>query len=140
MIQRTYRRKPDPQPHDDQNPLPLREGELIICKDDPSSTEWYVAEVWKVLPNKVEVKYLSTRIPALEDYPNKTVDQVRARLKQAHFRRTWFFSGEKNAGKVPQNPRSQITLICGSGPDPCRIGNSQLYCWFAPLPSMVLAL
>ena len=31
--------KPDPQLHDQQNPLPLREGELIICKDDPSSTE-----------------------------------------------------------------------------------------------------
>ena len=49
--------KPDPQPHDDQNTLLLREGELIICKDDPSSTEWYVAEVWKVLPDKAEVKY-----------------------------------------------------------------------------------
>ena len=116
--------KPDPQPHDDQNPLPLREGELIICKDDPSSTEWYVAEVWKVLPDKVEVKYLSTRTPALEDYPNTTVDQVRARLKQAHFRRTWFFSGGKNAGKGTSKP-----------PFP---NNPNLRVWSGPLPNREL--
>ena len=66
--------KPDPQLHDKQNPLPLREGELIICKDDPSSTEWYVAGVWKVLPDKIEVKYLLTRTPNLENYLDKTAD------------------------------------------------------------------
>ena len=132
--------KPDPQLHDKQNPLPLRKEELIICKDDPSSTEWYVAEVWKVLPNKIEGKYLSTRTPNLENCSDKTVDQVRARLSQAHFRRTWFFSGGKNNGKVTSKPPfpNNPDLRVWSGPLPNR-EHTQLYCWSAPLLSMVLA-
>ena len=46
---------PDPILHDIQNALPLKEGELIITKDHPSSTEWFVAEIYKVLPNQITV-------------------------------------------------------------------------------------
>ena len=60
----------------------------------------------------------------LDDYPNKTVDQVRARLKQAHFRRTWFFSSGKNTGKGTAKP-----------PFP---NNPNLRVWSGPLPNKEL--
>ena len=130
--------KPDPQLHDKQNPLLLREGELIICKDDPISTGWYVTEVWKVLPGKIEVKYLSTRTPNLENYPDKTVDQVKPDSNKHTSGEPGSLVVAKIMERVPQNPPFQTTLICGSGQDPYRIENIQLYCWSAPLLSMVL--
>ena len=54
---------PDPILHNKDNTLPLKEGEIVITKDPPDSTEWYVAEIFKVLPNKIVVKYFSTPTP-----------------------------------------------------------------------------
>ena len=50
---------PDPVLHDNNDILPLREGEFIITKDSPDSTDWYVAEIFKVLPTKIIVKYFA---------------------------------------------------------------------------------
>ena len=100
---------------------PLREGEYIICKDSPSSKDWYLAEVWKVLPDKIEVKYFSTRTPALENYNTRPVTERINRLQQTLFRRTWFFLQGEHAGKGTVKP-----------PYP---NNEDLRVWSGPLPS-----
>jgi len=51
---------PDPVLHDKNNTIPIREGEIIITKDSPGATDWYVAEIFKVLPTKIIVKYFAT--------------------------------------------------------------------------------
>ena len=99
----------------------LREGEIIACRDSPDSQDWYLAEVWKVLPEKIEVKYFSTATPPLEGHASKTVEQRKARLRQAHFRRTWFFYEGKHAGKGRPTPPF---------PD-----NEDLRVWSGPLPN-----
>jgi transposase InsO family protein len=118
---------PEPEPvlHDPNTTLPLKEGELVITKDSPDSTDWYVAEVYKVLPDYVQVKYFSTRTPALEDLTDKRSEQRIQRLKQVHFRRTWFFRSGKNAGKGSVNP-----------PYP---NNEDLRVWEGPLPNNELS-
>ena len=83
---------------------PLKEGELIICRGAPSDKDWYLAEVWKVLPQQIEVKYFSTCTPPLEAYTTKSPGARKARLAQAHFRRTWFFRAGANAGKGTVKP------------------------------------
>ncbi len=45
---------------------PLQEGEFIIVKDEPQATDWYCAEVRKVLADRIEVNYYTTITPALE--------------------------------------------------------------------------
>ena len=110
-------RRHNPSRHDD----PLREGEYVICKDSPNSTDWYVAEVWKILPERIDVKYLSTCTPALEDYATRSIVDRKARLQQAHFRKTWFFRSGANVGKGTVKP-----------PFP---NNPDLRVWSGPLPN-----
>jgi hypothetical protein len=105
---------------DPNNFEPLREGEIIITKDHPTSTDWYVAEVWKVLPDSIQVKYLSTRTPPADNYADRTHDQRKARLKEARFRRTWYFRQGSHAGKGTTKP-----------PFP---NNPDLRVWNGPLP------
>ena len=116
---------PNPAMHDPENVLPLTEGELIITRDDPTSTEWYVAEIHRVLPDKIVVKYFSTRTPSLDDYSGQTQEAIEKRLKQVHFRRTWYFRSGKNAGKGTVNP-----------PFP---NNPELRTWNGPLPKSELS-
>jgi len=116
---------PNPAMHDPDNILPLTEGELIITRDDPTSTEWYVAEIHKVMTDKIVLKYFSTRTPALDGHSEQTEDHIKKRLKQAHFRRTWYFRSGKNAGKGTANP-----------PFP---NNPELRTWNGPLPNSELS-
>ena len=105
---------PDPILHDKDNTLPLKEGEIVITKDSPDSTEWYVAEIFKVLPDKIVVKYFSTPTPQVKDPEGASPETIRKRLQQAHFRRTWFFISGANAGKgtvdppFPNNPDLRV--------------------------------
>ena len=46
----------------------LKEGELIILKDDPEAKDWYCAEVRSILVDMIEVNYFTTQTPALEGY------------------------------------------------------------------------
>jgi len=84
--------------------VPLVEGELVICKDDKDAEDWYVAEIYKVLPTKVQVKYFTTPLEPLEDHSTRSPEKIKERLGQAHFRRTWFFQSGKNAGKGTEKP------------------------------------
>ena len=69
---------PDPVLHDKNNTLPLREGESIITKDSPDSTGWYVAEIFKVLPTKIIVKYFSTPTPQMENHKGASPEVIRS--------------------------------------------------------------
>jgi hypothetical protein len=89
--------------HQDEN-LPFREGEIIICKGDTEAEGWYVAEISKVLDLTIQVKYFHTPSPPLEDYPNQSQEKIEARLSQAHFRRTWYIHGGMNHGKAIMTP------------------------------------
>ena len=98
--------------------LPLKEGELVITKDHPSSTEWYVAEVIQILPTETRVKYFSTYTPPLDSYANADPTARAERLSQARFRRTWYIRSGKHRGRAtvtppyPNNPE----LRAWSGP------------------------
>ena len=46
----------------------LKEGELIILKDDPEAKDWYCAEIRSILADRIEVNYFTTQTPALEGY------------------------------------------------------------------------
>jgi hypothetical protein len=35
----------------------LKEGEIVIFKDDPEAKDWYCAEIRAVLPDRIEVNY-----------------------------------------------------------------------------------
>ena len=83
---------------------PPTEGEIIICNESPKEHGWFVAEVTRRKPNEVDIKYLSTFTPPLEDHDNETLDNKVERISKARFRRTWFIRQGKNAGKATIKP------------------------------------
>ena len=92
----------------------LKEGELIICRGTPQDTEWYVAEVRKVLPRSITLHYLSTYTPPVDNYTDQEPAAIAARLRQARFRRTWYIRTGKHRGKAtikppyPNNPELRV--------------------------------
>jgi hypothetical protein len=82
----------------------LKEGEIIILKDEPEAKDWYCAEVRAALANRIEVNYFTTQAPALDDYDKCSIQKRKTRLKEALFLRTWCLSGGK--GKPTTNPPS----------------------------------
>ena len=80
-----------------------KEGELVIIKD--SSTEsWFLSEVLRVLPNLIEVRYLTTPTPALENYEQCSVQKRSERLSEICFRRTWHVRFGKHVGRATYKP------------------------------------
>ena len=69
-----------PPPSSHREDLPCREGEIVICRDDPASQDWYIAQISKVLDRHVQVNYLHTPTPPLEDYSNQGSANVKERL------------------------------------------------------------
>ncbi len=57
-----------PHKHRSLSTNPLWEGEIVILKDGLEATDWYCAQVVKVLPTHIVVHYLTTTTPQLEDY------------------------------------------------------------------------
>ena len=102
----------EPAKHD--KSIPLREQELIICKGDHSSQEWYLAEVREVLPRQIKLNYFSAYTPALENYTEQSPLARGERLRQTRFRRTWFIRSGKHRGKAtlkppfPNNPTLRV--------------------------------
>jgi hypothetical protein len=87
---------------DDLNLHALKEGEIIILKEEPEAKDWYCAEVRAVWANRIEVNYFTTQTPALEDYDECSVLKRKERLGEALFLRTWCLSGGK--GRPTTNP------------------------------------
>jgi len=89
---------------DDLNLHALKEGEIIILKDEPEAKDWYCAEIRAVLADRIEVNYFTTQTPALEDYDECSNQKRKERLGEALFLRTWCLSGGK--GKPTTSPPS----------------------------------
>jgi hypothetical protein len=58
---------------DDLTKHALKEGELIILKDDSEPKDWYCAEVRAILADRIEVNYFTAQTPALEEHQKRTV-------------------------------------------------------------------
>ncbi len=80
----------------------LREGEVVILKDDPKAKDWYCAEVRAVLPDRIEVNYYTTQVPPLPNYMIASKKDKRARIESATFLRTWCLRG----GPTTEPPKS----------------------------------
>jgi hypothetical protein len=88
----------------------LQEEELILCKTDKDDKAWYLAEVYKIYPDEIEVIYYTTPREQLDKYESANHEQRKERLSQCRFRKTWFMRTGTNAGKgtinapFPKNP------------------------------------
>jgi hypothetical protein len=82
----------------------LKEGEIIILKDEPEAKNWYCAEIRAVLADRIEGNYFTTQTPALDDYGECSIQKRKARLRETLFLRTWCLSGGK--GEPNTNPPS----------------------------------
>jgi hypothetical protein len=49
---------------------PIREGEIVLLKDGSDATDWYCAQVLKVLPTHIVVHYYTTECHPQKDYTN----------------------------------------------------------------------
>ncbi len=65
----------------------LKEGEIVILKDDPKAKDWYCAEVRAVLPDRIEVNYYTTQVPPLPNYMIASKKDKVARIESATFLR-----------------------------------------------------
>ncbi len=86
-----------PHKHRSLSTTPLWEGEIVILKDGLEATDWYCAQVVKVLPTHIVVHYLTTTTPQLEDYAKAKLVDREFRILQATFLKTWCL----NKGKGP---------------------------------------
>jgi hypothetical protein len=73
----------------------LKEGELIILKDDPEAKDWYCAEIRSILVDRIEVNYFTTQTPSLEGYDKCSEETRKERLADSLFLRTWCLSSGK---------------------------------------------
>jgi hypothetical protein len=65
-------------------------------KDDKA---WYLAEVYKIYHDEIEVIYYTTPREQLDEYESANHEQRQERLSQCRFRKTWFMRSGTNAGK-----------------------------------------
>ena len=68
---------------------PLQEGEFVIIKDDPGASDWYCAEIRKILADRIEVNYYTTINPAIINYKDASLKVKTKNIKSATFLRTW---------------------------------------------------
>jgi len=69
--------------------IPFREGEFVITRDDPSAPDWYVAEINRILPDRIEVNYYTTATPPLDQHLSRSQALRMKRLGESSFLRTW---------------------------------------------------
>ncbi len=80
-----------------------KEGELVVIKDS-SAQGWFLSKVLRVLQNLVEVRYLTTPTPPLENYERCSVHKRSERLGEICFRRTWHVRFGKHVGRATYKP------------------------------------
>jgi hypothetical protein len=84
----------------------LKEGEIVILKDDPEAKDWYCAEVRAVLPDRIEVNYYTTQTPPLQNYTTASKKDKMARISSATFLRTWCLRGDPTT-EPPKSARAR---------------------------------
>jgi hypothetical protein len=89
--------------------IPFREGEFVITRDDPSAPDWYVAEISRILPDRIEVNYYTTATPPLEQHLSRSQALRMKRLGESSFLRTWCL--EANGFLPTTEPPLQATRL-----------------------------
>ena len=89
------------------NNMPLKEGEYVIMKDDPEAKSWYLAQVHRILADRVKVHWLTTITPPVNNYANAQPVEIIKTLEQATFLRTWCL--ERGKGRA--------TTVCPTNSD-----------------------
>ena len=64
------------------------ESEYIIMKDEVNAPDWYCAQVLQVLPDRVKVAWLTTKVGLLDNYAKASKKARKSCLKHAVFART----------------------------------------------------
>ena len=106
------------------------ESEYTIMKDEVNAPDWYCAQVLQVLPDRVKVAWLTTKVGPLDNYANASKKARKSCLKHAVFARTWVLhtgmptsdlaqGGAKNSvlwtGKLPLEEWDDLVLIRNIG-------------------------
>jgi hypothetical protein len=73
----------------------LKEGEIVILKDENEAKDWYCAQLLKVLPTHVLVHYYTTTSAPLEDYYKPSPAERRNNISRTLFLKTWCLNGGK---------------------------------------------
>ncbi len=60
----------------------------MIIKDDPGASDWYCAEIRKILAERIEVNYYTTITPAIINYKGASLKDKTKNIKSATFLRT----------------------------------------------------
>jgi hypothetical protein len=100
-----------------------RKGEMVIMKDFPESTDWYLAEIAKVLNDRFVVNGYITEGAPLANYKAKSWRARKANLEKLTFHRTWCV----NQG------RGKATII-----PPAHLKGQQDYLWKWRIPIVEL--
>ncbi len=75
-----------PPKHRSLTATPLREGEIVLLKDG-SATDWYCAQILKVLPTHIVVHYYTTQCPPHEDYAKANHQDRKIKISTTTFSR-----------------------------------------------------
>ncbi len=65
----------------------------MLLKDGNEATDWYCAQVVKVLPTHALVHYYTTATPALGNYSTANLSERDRQISQAIFLKTWSILG-----------------------------------------------
>jgi hypothetical protein len=71
------------------SPFKKKNSSYVLCKSDKDDKAWYLAEVYKIYPEEIEVMYYTTPRQQLDDYETADHEQRQERLSQCRFWKTW---------------------------------------------------
>ena len=95
-----------PHKHRSLTATPLREGEIVLLKDGSVATDWYCAQVLKVLPTHIVVHYYTTQCPPHEDYAKANHQDRKIKISTATFFKTWCLN--RGRGSITITPPEGI--------------------------------
>ncbi len=74
---------------------PLREGELVLLKDENNAIDWYCPQILQVLPTHIIVHYYTTEPPPLENYSHASYHDRKIKISLATLFKTWCLNMER---------------------------------------------
>ncbi len=80
-----------------------KKGEMVIMKDFPVSTDWYIVEIAKVLNDRFVVNDYITEGAPLANYKAKSWRARKANLEELTFHRTWCQSRKRKGDNHPSS-------------------------------------